>query len=66
MANLLQETIEILKEYNKSENDVLWVGRCEDWSSGYPDVKNTWGGLSQKLISSMTMAMVGKKFRFRL
>lgn len=57
MANLLQETIEILKEHNKSENDILWVGRIEvQCVSDYydsqdvrcPTVKNTWEWFKSK------------------
>lgn len=52
MSNLLQETIDILKEHGKSEGDVLWVGRIgENEVYDYydsqevrcPTVKNTWG-----------------------
>ena len=65
MINFLEETLDMLKDCGKTEDDVLWVGRCEDWASGYPDVKILGSGLSQRLISSTIMAMVGKKFHFR-
>lgn len=66
MINFLEETLDMLKDCGKTEDDVLWVGRCEDWASDYPDVKILGSGLSQRLISSTTMDMVGQKFRFRL
>lgn len=66
MINFLEETLDMLKDCGKTEKDVLWVGRCEDWASDYPDVKNTWEWFSRRLISSTTMAMVEQKFRFRL
>lgn len=37
MINFLEETLDMLKDCGKTEDDVLWVGRCEDWASGYPD-----------------------------
>lgn len=44
MANLLQETIDFLKEHGKTENDVLWVGRNDDGCSSdkAANVKNSW------------------------
>ena len=48
MINFLEETIDMLKDCGKTEDDVLWVGRCEDWSSGCPDVKNTWEWFKSK------------------
>lgn len=44
MANLLQETIDFLKEHGKTENDVLWVGRNDDNCSSdeAANVKNSW------------------------
>ena len=66
MINFLEETLDMLKDCGKTEDDVLWVGRCEDWASGYPDVKILGSGLSQRLISSTIMAMVEQKFHFRL
>lgn len=66
MINFLEETLDMLKDCGKTEDDVLWVGRCEYWSSGYPDVKILGSGLSRRLISSTITAMVGQKFHFRL
>lgn len=48
MINFLEETLDMLKDCGKTEDDVIWVGRCEDWTSGYPDVKNTWEWFKSK------------------
>lgn len=48
MINFLKETLDMLKDCGKTEDDVLWVGRCEDWASDYPDVKNTWEWFKSK------------------
>lgn len=29
MINFLEETLDMLKDCGKTEDDVLWVGRCE-------------------------------------
>ena len=29
MINFLKETLDMLKDCGKTEDDVLWVGRCE-------------------------------------
>ena len=41
MINFLEETLDMLKDCGKTEDDVLWVGRCEDFTSGLTYVKNT-------------------------
>lgn len=73
MINFLEETLDMLKDCGKTEDDVLWVGCCEDWASGYPDVKNTWewfkskanfeydNGYGRAKISS-SLVVVGKDF----
>lgn len=48
MINFLEETLDMLKDCGKTEDDVLQVGRCEDWASDYPDVKNTWEWFKSK------------------
>lgn len=48
MTNFLEETLDMLKDCGKTEDDVLWVGRCEDFTSGLPDVKNTWEWFKSK------------------
>lgn len=73
MANLLQETIKILNDCGKTEDDVLWVGCCENWASGRPDVKNTWEWFKSKADFeyddgygheeiNMSLVVVGKDF----
>lgn len=48
MINFLEETLDMLKDCGKTEDDVIWVGRCEYWASSYPDVKNTWEWFKSK------------------
>lgn len=73
MANLLEETIKILNDCGKTEDDVLWVGCCEDWASCCPDVKNTWEWFKSKADFeyddgygheeiNMSLVVVGKDF----
>lgn len=44
MENLLKETIDCLKDYGKTENDVLWVGYYDN-DGGY---KTTWDDFKSK------------------
>ena len=66
MINFLEETIDMLKDSGKTEDDVLWVGRCEDFTSGLPDVKNTWEWFKSKANFEYDDGYGGQKFRFRL
>lgn len=47
MINLLQETIEILKENGKTETDVLWVGRGFE-TLNMKEYKTTWEDFKAK------------------
>lgn len=75
MANLLEETIDFLKEHGKTEEDVLWVGRNDDGCSSdeAANVKNSWEWFKKKADFeydddlginkiSLSLVVVGKDF----